>query len=53
MIKVRYFLVRLFKETKSTSIRWRQLWKEDESAFFLQNYMSRNEYSNIFQIRFN
>lgn len=52
MIKVRYFLVRLFKETKSTSIRWRQLWQEDESSF-LQNYMSRNEYSNIFQIGFN
>lgn len=55
MIKVRYFLVRLFKETKSTSIRGRQLRRENETYlffffdfFFLQNYISRNEYSNIF-----
>lgn len=41
MIKVRYFLVRLFKETTSTSIRWRQLWQEDESAFFAKLYESK------------
>lgn len=34
MIKVRYFLVRLFKETKTTSIRGRQLRRENETYLF-------------------